>query len=72
MTIFSENFLNEWRKLSQSVLIIQLHVACSPQTAIRYIGGGRLTICPTDDKAFISTYCFLTVNLPSSKDVLSS
>ena len=33
VTIFSENFLNEWRKLSQSVLIIQLYVACSPQTA---------------------------------------
>ena len=33
---FSENFLNEWRKLSQSVLIIQLSVACSTQNAIRW------------------------------------
>ena len=35
VAIFSENFPNEWRKLSQSVLVIKLYVACSPHTAIR-------------------------------------
>lgn len=50
--------LNEWRKLSQSVLIIQyLYVACSPQPAIQWEEEG-LPFVP-DDKAFISTYCFL-------------
>ena len=59
VTIFSENFLIKLRKLSQSVLIIQLYLACSPQTTIRQEEEG-LPFVP-DDKVFISIYCFLPV-----------
>ena len=50
---FSENFPIERMAKSQSLLIIQLHGACSTQNAIRYEKEG-LPFAP-DDKAFIST-----------------
>ena len=50
---FSENFPIERMAKSQSLLIIQLHGACSTQNAIRQEKKG-LPFAP-DDKAFIST-----------------
>ena len=53
VTIFSENFPNERRKLSQDVLInYMFHAIRQEKEGLPFV---------PDDKAFISTYCFLPV-----------